>query len=123
VTEFLGSRPALEVEDVAEELGFWRDRLGWEVYVTMGEPAVFAQLGAGAASVTLSRPMVAGASPSVSTLAAVYVEVDDVEGLHNRLGASGVKVTDPDTHPWGLRDFVATTPTGHQIAFGERVSS
>ena len=122
VTEYLSSVPALEADDVPVELRFWQGQLGWAVTAAMGEPVTFARLSGGGAQVTLSAPMVDGAKASVSTLAAVYVEVDDVDALHDRLQTAGVQITTPlTTRPWGLRDFVARTPTGHLVAFGQRV--
>jgi len=122
VTEFLSSAPALEADDVPAELAFWQGLLGWTVTATMGDPPTFARLAAGGAQVTISVPMVEAATPSVSTLAAIYVTVDAVEPLHDRLHAAGVAIVTPlTTRPWGLRDFVARTPTGHLIAFGQPV--
>jgi uncharacterized glyoxalase superfamily protein PhnB len=123
MTSYLSSRPALETANVGEELVFWQGLLGWDVVTTMGEPVSFALLSSGGAQVTLSQPMASGAEPSISTLAAVYIEVDEVEPLHDRLVDAGVKLTMPlTTQPWGLRDFVASTPTGHLIAFGQRLA-
>jgi catechol 2,3-dioxygenase-like lactoylglutathione lyase family enzyme len=123
MTRFLSSVPALEAADVPAELTFWQGLLGWTVTTSMGEPPTFARLTGGDAHVTISVPMTEGAAPSVSTLAAVYVEVDDVDGLYERLAAARVDIgEEPTTRPWGLRDFVARTPTGHLIAFGQRLA-
>lgn len=122
MTEYLSAVPALEAADVPKELGFWQGLLGWTITSSMGEPVAFARVTSGGAVVTLSVPMVEGAQPSVSTLAAVYLEVDAVEALHDQLVAADVEIAAPLTsRPWGLRDFVAKTPTGHLIAFGQRL--
>jgi uncharacterized glyoxalase superfamily protein PhnB len=122
MTKYLSSDPALEAADVSLELGFWERLLGWTATATMGEPVTFARLESGGARVTISVPMVPGVKPSVSTLAAVYVEVDAVEDLHLRLQDAKVEIMSSlTTHPWGLRDFTVRTPTGHLIAFGQRV--
>jgi uncharacterized glyoxalase superfamily protein PhnB len=84
----------------------------------MGEPPTFAILAGGGGTLAVAQ----ADSPAVAAIAAVYVEVGDVEVAFTRCADATVTVTMPiTTHPWQMRDFVIRDPDGHQIAVGQRV--
>ena len=46
----------------------------------------------------------------------IVLEVDDVEGWHNHIVASGHPIFEPlRDRPWGLRDFRITDPDGYYL--------
>jgi uncharacterized glyoxalase superfamily protein PhnB len=48
-----------------------------------------------------------------------YLEVDDIDSLHQTLTAKGVTVVKPlRTEPWGMREFGIKTVDGHRLMFG-----
>lgn len=50
----------------------------------------------------------------------VYLEVEDIDGLHEELGGRGVDVIQGlADKPWGMREFGIRTIDGHRILFGE----
>ena len=115
---WIGARPTLQVADVENNLRVFTDGLGWNELARMGEPLEFAMVGAGSASLAFAR----SDTPSVATdIASVYVDVDGVDGLHYRCRAANLDVSDPESHPWGQRDFLLQLPSGHRVAFGERI--
>ncbi len=104
---------------MAASLPFYTDVLGFTVEVTMGEPASFAILVSGDASLALASTV----DPAVAGIASVYLEVDDVDAAHARASAAGCEPTEPVDHPWGLRDFVVRDPDGHLLAIGARTGA
>ena len=113
-------RTNLEVRDVPRSLDFYERALGLEAVVTMGEPASFAILAAGDASMAIAQ----ADQPAVAGIAACYVDVVDVEAAHQRCRDAGAELTaSVTTHPWGMRDFVFRDPDGHQVAVGQRLDA
>ena len=118
--ELLGIRTNLEVRDVGRSIAFYQRVLGLEPVVTMGEPATFAILAAGDASMAIAE----AEQPAVAAITACYADVTDVEAAHHRCRDAGVEITtEVTTHPWGMRDFVFRDPDGHQLAVGQRVEA
>ena len=58
-------------------------------------------------------PVAAGKQP-----VEIYLEVEDVDALHNRLKKNGVRISDPLTLQWwGDRTFKVLDPNGYEIWF------
>jgi predicted enzyme related to lactoylglutathione lyase len=116
--DVLGVRASLEVSDVVRSIDFYRRALGLHAVVTMGEPPTFAILEADGAGLGIAQE----ADPAVARIACCYVDVVDVDAVHQRCVDAGIEVAvPPATHPWRKRDFVLRDPDGHQIAVGQDV--
>ena len=49
-----------------------------------------------------------------------YIEVQAIDELHGEFLASGLtSLSAPNSKPWGMREFMVTTPDGHRIMFGQ----
>lgn len=49
-----------------------------------------------------------------------YIEVQAIDELHGEFLARGLTSLSPlDSKPWGMREFMVTTPDGHRIMFGQ----
>ncbi len=49
-----------------------------------------------------------------------YVNVDDVDRLHEEVAARGAVIRiAPTDRPWGMREMIVATPEGHRILFGQ----
>ncbi|HLQ56099.1 MAG TPA: VOC family protein [Streptosporangiaceae bacterium] len=119
MTNLLSCRPNLEVRDVDATVGYCVKNLGFEVEMSVGEPAYLALVRSG----EVGLGIVLAENPGVNSTTACYIGVTDVDGLHARCRDLGVPVTTPLTdRPWGLRDFVIEIPGGHRLAFGERIA-
>jgi predicted enzyme related to lactoylglutathione lyase len=113
---FLKSRTTLGVVDVTASADFYATTLGFEVFVTMGDPPEFAMVGRGEVGLGLVR----SERPAVAEFACCYFDVDGVEALHQRCVEASATVVSPLTRqPWGNYDFVIADPDGHLIALGE----
>jgi predicted enzyme related to lactoylglutathione lyase len=120
MTKLLSCRPNLEVRDVDATVEFCVQILGFEVEVSVGEPAYLALIRSG----EVGLGIVHAENPGVNSTTACYIEVTDVDGLHARCRDRGVPITTPLTdQPWRLRDFVIEIPGGHRLALGQRIVS
>ena len=53
-----------------------------------------------------------------------YIEVQGVDELHDEFLARGLtSLAVPESKPWGMREFMVTTPDGHRIMFGQDLDS
>lgn len=116
--------------DPEAALGFYRDALGFEVrndvgfdgqrWITVGPPG-------SATSIVLHPP---AADPGVTederrtvlemiakgTFAAVALGTDDLDGLFEKLVASGAEVVqEPTDQPYGVRDCAFRDPAGNMV--------
>ena len=121
--------PNLVVRDINKSLEFYTRVLGFApgMHVPEVSPYVFASVTAGAVEIFLNdraevakdMPELAKREPSLC----LYIEVDDVEGLHTRLkdADAAVVLKPPHTQFYGMREFVAKDPDGHLLMFAQRV--
>jgi catechol 2,3-dioxygenase-like lactoylglutathione lyase family enzyme len=119
----------LAVADFERSLAFYRDRLGFEVQETYGDPP-YVTLARAGARLSLAeqghpaedRPGVSMvAPPDRSRLAAILVlEVADCVGAHRELSAAGVPfLAEPYSPPWGGHRCFAVDPDGNLIELEE----
>jgi uncharacterized glyoxalase superfamily protein PhnB len=111
--EIKGLAAVLYVKDLAAALAYYRDRLGFTVRFTWGEPPYYACLNLGDADLHLNTYAPVGKS-------IVYIFCTGVDALHADLAARGANVTQlPATEAYGMREFSVMDPDGHTLAFGE----
>jgi lactoylglutathione lyase len=121
--------PNLLVANVERSLAFYVDVLGFERGMTVPDqsPFVFASLTSGpvelfindAATAIAEYPAFAGRP--LGATGTMYIEVEGVDALHDRLKPA-VKVVMPlVTQFYGAREFAVEDPDGYVITFAERV--
>ncbi|CAN5160858.1 VOC family protein [soil metagenome] len=123
----------ITVNDVDESILFYRDGLGLEVssdvanggfrWVTLGSPdqpgldIVLSEPHAGRSQAdgdAVQELLTKGMMPSV------VFTTDDLDGLFERLRASGAEVLqEPIDQPWGPRDAAFRDPSGNHIRINE----
>jgi catechol 2,3-dioxygenase-like lactoylglutathione lyase family enzyme len=115
----------LAVSDVEASVGFYRDRLGFEVEATYDDPP-YATLTVAGTRLSLAeqgheaedRPGVLMTAPQDrSRLQAVLVlEVSDCRGAYEELKADGVEfLAEPYSPPWGGARCFAVDPDGYLV--------
>ena len=118
--------PMIVVASVDAVRNYYVDRLGFShvmgmvgkdgqldfCTVVMGEARIMFMRGPG------DNPSPAGKQP-----VEIYLEVEDVDALHNRLKTKGVTISDPLTLQWwGDRTFKVLDPNGYEIWFYTNVA-
>jgi PhnB protein len=118
--------PIIAVGSVDDVRNFYVDRLGFEHAMGMvGKDGQldFCTVVLGQARVMFMR-VPGGTRPSGGKQPVeIYLEVDDVDALHNRLKKKGVAISDPLTLQWwGDRTFKVLDPNGYEIWFYTNVA-
>jgi uncharacterized glyoxalase superfamily protein PhnB len=118
----LFAEPQLFVTDLQAALDHYKDRLGFRVTFSHGEPAFYAQVVRDGARLNLRHvdgPVFAPGfremeeSPLLATIA-----VDDAEALFEEFERAGVVFHQSlKTESWGARTFMVADPDGNLIAF------
>ena len=123
--------PNLLVANVERSLAFYVDTLGFARGMTVPDasPFVFASATGGpveiffndAAAAIKEYPAFAG--KPIGATGTLFIEVEGVDALHDRLKPH-VKITMPlVTQLYGMREFAIEDPDGYVITFAERVPS
>ena len=90
---------------------FYTDVLGLEVAMDMGFVVTLVSPSNPTAQISLMRDR-----DSSTILPQMSIEVTDVDDVHFRAVASGLKIVYPLTNePWGVRRFFVTDPSGTVI--------
>jgi predicted enzyme related to lactoylglutathione lyase len=114
--EVLSSRILLRPSDPARSRAFYGDVLGLAVYREFGppeSPGVVFFLGNGLLEVS-------GQSDQPPVGLALWLQVRNVAGEHDRLAAAGVPIIRPPRQePWGLVEMWIEDPDGVRIALVE----
>lgn len=106
--------PELPVRNLQNSLGYYQDRLGFEVALEMpsGDYAVVER---DDIAVHLFERNGGSAAPM-----AIHIFVEDLEGLHEELMGRGADIIQGiERKPWGNRDFRVRDDAGNEIKFTE----
>jgi PhnB protein len=113
--------PIIAVASVDDVRNFYVDRLGFEHVMGMvGKDGQldFCTVVLGQARVMFTRAPIGPRPSGGKQPVEIYLEVDDVDALHNRLNKKGVAISDPLTVQWwGDRTFKLLDPNGYEIWF------
>jgi uncharacterized glyoxalase superfamily protein PhnB len=121
--------PNLLVANVERSLAFYVDTLGFARGMTVPDesPLVFGSVTGGAVEIffndvaTAVKEYPAFGGKPIGATGTMFIEVEGVDALHDRLKAS-VKIVMPIvTQFYGLREFAIEDPDGYVITFAERV--
>jgi predicted enzyme related to lactoylglutathione lyase len=121
-----GISPVLLVADVERSVGYYRDRLGFDVE-TYGDPPDFIAARRDDATILMALcPEPARIVPNwkiVDNVWNVYIRVDDADAIYAEVQerGAGIDYTIYDA-PHGFREFGVQDPDGHDIAFGQPLS-
>jgi lactoylglutathione lyase len=122
--------PNLLVVSVERSLAFYVDTLGFSRGMTVPDasPFAFASVTGGAVEIffneaaTAVKEYPAFADKPIGATGTLYIEVEGIDALHDRLKPS-VKILRPiATQFYGMREFVIEDPDGYVITFAERTS-
>ncbi|MUM15656.1 VOC family protein [Mycobacterium sp. CBMA271] len=120
--DVVAAEPQLFVTDLERAIGFFVDKLGFEVAFTYGEPPFYGQVRRGGANLNLRK--VAGPVYDSNFLAterdplSAVVTVYKLGPLHEEYRVAGVDFHQPmQTEAWGSATFIVKDPDGNLILF------
>jgi len=121
--------PNLLVANVERSLAFYEHVLGFDRGFTVPEqsPFVFASVNSGPVEIffndaaTAIKEYAAFAGKPLGATGTMYIEIEGVDALHDRLkGANVPIVMPPATQFYGMREFAIEDPDGYVVTFAER---
>jgi len=108
--------PVFAVRGLDEVLAYYRDKLGFTVAWTWGQPLVRAGVRLDEIEIHLDGAE-EGAPPGPSV---IYCHMTGVEAYYQACRAQGALITAELTpRPWGVRDFRVVDPCGNRLGFAE----
>ena len=113
----------LAVPDLQRSAAFYRDVLGFEIR-EIGDPGwrLFVRDGCRIMAGECRDAIPPRELGDHSYFA--YLVVDDVDGYHRQVVASGAEIVKPlATEPWGMREFGLRTGDGHRILVGQETGA
>ena len=125
--------PNLLVDDVERSLAFYTDVLGFARGMTVPPdappPYVFGSVVSGSVEIFFNEKNVASeeypafAGKPLGATGTMFIEMENVDALHDRL-KSKVSIVMPLVKQWyGLKEFAVADPDGYIITFAERVAA
>ena len=126
--QFKKLTPNLLVSSVERSLAFYVDTLGFSRGMTVPDasPFVFASVTGGAVEIFLNdaaaamKEYPAFAGRPIGATGTLYIEVEGVDALHDRLKSQVTIVMRIATQFYGMREFAIADPDGYVITFAER---
>jgi lactoylglutathione lyase len=127
--QFTKLTPNLLVASVERSLAFYVATLGFARGMTVPDasPFAFASVTAGAIEIFLNdaagavKEYPGFAGKPLGCTGTLFVEVEGVDALHDRLKAAVTIVMPIETKFYGMREFAIEDPDGYVITFAERV--
>jgi len=121
--------PNLLVASVERSLAFYVDLLGFARGMTVPDasPFVFASATSGAVEIffndaaTAITEYPAFAGRPLGATGTLYIEVEGIDALHDRLKPAAKILMPLATQFYGMREFACEDPDGYVITFAERV--
>jgi hypothetical protein len=106
----------LRASDVTALAEWYRDKLGFAITMSWGEPAEYARVQRDTVELAVGR-LGEGFGPS-----SVYAIVSGVDALYAEFVARGVRIgREISDAPYRMRDFDLIDPEGNRICFGEAI--
>jgi predicted enzyme related to lactoylglutathione lyase len=116
----LSSRILLRPMDFDVSRRFYTEILGLPIYREYGVDGRVTGIVLFAGGGFIELASVGGGMPEAAAGPSIWLQVDDIDGEHERLRAAGATVTSPPaTMPWGLREMWVADPDGVRIVVVE----
>ena len=122
-----GHATVLLVEDVKRAADYYRDRLGFAIWLYDANPDHYASAERDDCHVHFAHFDGARAQPNSKLVPPdmfdAYFWPDDVDALHAEFKERGARIVHaPTDQPYGLREFRVQDPDGYILAFGKRIT-
>lgn len=108
--------PTLGVPNVKDACSWYVEKLGFTLRFLWGEPPTHGAILLDEACVHFWTHV-----PQLSENW-LYFDIDNLELMYERARSNGVEITkEPETHPWGMREFNAVDLNGYKVRFGQHM--
>ena len=111
--------PHVFVKDFAAAFAYYTGRLGFHALFDYGNPPFYAHVARDEAILAIrhvDRPVIDRTAGD--DLLSAFIEVSDVDALHDALRAAGAHIRQPPRdEPWAMRSLIVSDPEGNLICF------
>jgi catechol 2,3-dioxygenase-like lactoylglutathione lyase family enzyme len=115
--------PNVFVKDFQAALAYYTGPLGFRPLFVYGEIPFYAHIARDAAILAIrrvARPVIDHTAGE--DLLSAFVEVSDVNALHESLQAAGAHIRQAPRHePWGMRSLIVSDPDDNLICFASEL--
>ena len=111
---------ALSSEHVARSVKFYVEQLGFTCMLQLED---FARVRLGAADIMLGRPNAHAPWQGPHFTGSIYLIVDSVDELWDRLKTRAHVVYPIETMEYGMREFGVLDDNGYQLSFAQQVTT
>lgn len=112
VTRFQHATPIFRVDNMRISIDYYVKQLGFQLAWDWGVPPTFACVKRGDVALFLCE----GSQGTRGNW--LFIDVDDVDRLHDEYKVRGVKIVQPPTNfSWGRREMNVEDPDGHRFRF------
>src|SRR3954447_1451599 len=117
---FIRITPFMHVPDFNQAVAFFRDLLGFKVYIHQGD---YAYVQRENACIRILQNRGADGAPPGNRRFSYYIDVDDVDALYSELKPKLDSLPKNDVHgpadkPYGQRELAILAPDGNLLVFG-----
>jgi catechol 2,3-dioxygenase-like lactoylglutathione lyase family enzyme len=124
MANFVQITPFMHVPDLAAALAFFEDILA---FATLFRADDYAYVGREGAGIRILQNSGTDGAPPGNRRFAYYVDVRDVDALHEELKPKLDTLPEGDVHgpadkPYGQRELLVLAPDGNLIAFGQAIA-
>jgi len=124
VVNFIRITPFLHVADVDGAVAFFRDLLGFRVWIH-GPTYAYVQREVAGVRIMKASESPGEEAPAGNRRFMYYIDVEDVSAvvaeLRPKLEAAGVRVHGPVDQAYGQREFMVQAPDGNLLVFGQAI--
>ena len=115
--------PFMHVPDLESAVAFFEDLLGFRTYARFED---YAYLHRETVGIRIMQNRGSDGAPPGNRRFAYYVDVEDVDSLHEELKAKLVALPAGEVHgpadkPYGQRELAIVAPDGNLIVFGQAI--
>ena len=117
--------PYVFVKDFQAALAYYTGPLGFHALFDYGEPPFYAHVARDEAILAIrhvTRPVIDRTAGE--DLLSAFIEVSDVNALHDTLRAAGAHIRQPPRdEPWAMRSLIVSDLDGNLICFASNLTS
>jgi catechol 2,3-dioxygenase-like lactoylglutathione lyase family enzyme len=121
---FIRITPFMHVPDLQKAVGFFRDILGFKVWINYSD---YAYVQRETAAIRILKNHGEDGAPPGNRRFSYYIDVDDVDALYVELKPKLDTLPKGDVHgpadkPYGQRELAILAPDGNLLVFGHTIS-